>query len=279
MAEGKQINLDEGECSIIQCTIENSIYAISPYLNIVFETTQFLDFGSTDNYLTYLGSDWVPCTQDYNITEVNETWQYELCCLPRFVYQTIKDAIRNTRELANYLNINLSRDSINMTIPVSMINQKAAHFIQDNRCYSFEINKRKNTLGDTMFIYATDKCLYSNTLRNIVSQQTKKIEIPEETPGNILYDYQDYTRNNNILKANGAEVWKEADYIYDILGPQFKVQTNATAEFLSTYTLVSDNMPYLEAGVSLLCTYTKQNILDPSGCTYCFTYINLQDGF
>lgn len=274
-ADGKgcQINLDNGEGIILDGYVVDDIYAMSSYLNIIFETPKKLLFGAdSDYYFTYMNIDWVPDTLDES-TGVNAAWHYELNCCPRPVFSMITKPAKNAQELARNLGLNLTKLSSNVDIPCPIINQYAGNVIQENRLYSLEKAYIDRDLSKANYLYINSKAMYASTWKSMTSQTAVTLKFPENTEGGNLITYQDYQFQSVYACANGPYVWKQNDYIGKMIGTQFKVETSVPAVFLNVYTIKSEKIPEFDTGLPFLCTYSKRSIVETNAFVHCFSNI------
>ena len=273
MAKGRQINLDNGEGSILDGYVVDDIYAPSSFLNITFESQDKLLFGAdSDYYFTYLEMDWVPISFSENKGNQG-LWHYEMECYPRSLLLLVDKPVRNTIELARFLRLTLSPLSITKDIPCPVINQYAGNFIQDNRLYSLEQAANKKNLGSALYMYAGTKRLYSTTWKAMCSQTTLSFEFPENTQGTNLITYQDYQFDSLFSTANGPVPWKQKDFIGKMIGTQFKLETTLPAFFLNVYTIKIKEIPEFDTGLPFLCIYSKRSITKVDAFTHCFANI------
>lgn len=273
MAKGRQINLDDGEGSILDGYIVDDIYAPCSYLDIIFESEKKLLFGAdTDYYFTYLEIDWVP--SGFSETKGNQgLWHYEMTCYPRCMLFVIDKPVRNTIELARSLRLTLSPLGINRDIPCPVIGQHAGNFIQDNRLYSLEQAYLKCRLGEATYIYVGTKTLYSASWKTMCSRTALTFEFPKNTEGTNLLTYQDYQFDSVFSTANGPVPWKQKDFIGKMIGTQFKLETTLPAFFLNVYTIKVENIPEFDTGLPFLCTYSKRSITKVDAFTHYFSNI------
>ena len=273
MAEGRQINLDEGEGTILEGYAIDDIYSPCSYITLTFECSQKLTFGADVNYyLTYCNIDWVPMSFSEK-TGTNKMWHYEMCCCPKAVFKLITKPCKNTQELARALDLNLSNLSDNLELPCPIINQRAGNVIHDERFYSLEKAYRKNQLGEAAFIYASTKELFTSSWKKICSQTAIQLKFPSGTEGTNLPIYQDYQFDSLFTTANGPDIWKQKDYIGKMIGTQFKIETTVPAFFLNLYTIKFEDIPEFDTGLPFLCIYSKRDLVEVNAFTNYFANI------
>jgi len=270
---GCQINLDNGEGHIISGFVEDSIHAVSSYLEITFESSYKLLFGaSTDYYFTFLNLDWVPLSTDER-AGIELQWQYELRCLPRCVFMLITKPSKNTQELARALGLNLTKISSNVELPCPIINQYAGNVIQENRKYSLEKAYNERDLGKANYIYVNSRNMYSTSWKNMASQTAVTLTFSKGTEGTNLVTYQDYQFDDIFSNGYCAKVWTQWDYLGRMMGTQFKIETTVPAVFLNVYTIKLEEIPEFDTGLPFLCVYSKRDIMNINAFTHCFANI------
>ena len=273
MADGLQINLDNGEGRILSGSYTDDIFSCCAFLEIIFECSDKLVFGADNNYyLTYSGQNWVPIQLNES-TGSNNTWHYDLGCIPAPMMTLITKPCHNTQELARALKCNLTDLSSSLKLPCSTIHQFAANMIQDNRLYSLEQAYGKEMLGDAVYIYGNSKNLYTATWRTILNQSATVLDTSSFLAGSDKFTYQDYQFDSVLKTAHNPIPWKQKDYIEKMIGPQFKVETAVPAFFLNVYTMKFDNIEGFDTGLPFLCTYTKRDIMDANSYVHCFSSI------
>lgn len=277
MDNGCQINLDEGEGLIIEGSVTDSLYYSSSYLTLKFTCMEPITLNSNpNNYFTYLGIDWVALSCDMIGTEQSTSWEYSVSCVPRCLFTVITSPLRNTFQLASELGLQLYEKSINVELPSSHINILSGQFMMDNRFYSMEKSfVKNNNFTESIFLYTNGKVLYSNTWKEIVSQTATELS-EDELPGNTLYMFQDYQMYNLYSCTHAPRPFKQVDYYQYILGSQFKLNSGTPANFLTTYTVKANNIPTFNNNESLLCTYIKRDVKNPTGFMYCLTKMYIE---
>ncbi len=279
MSSGKgcQINLDNGEGTILSGYVEDSIRAVSSFLYIKFETPKKCIFGADfEYYFTFMNIDWVPLTTDES-TGSNKTWHYELTCCPKPIFTLITKPSKNTQELARNMKVNLSSLSTNLDIPCPIINQYAGNVLQMNRLYSLEQAYNKRNLGEAVYTYINSSEMYATTWKSMTSQTAITLTFPNITKGQNLITYQDYQFESIYKYANGPEVWKQDDFIGKMIGPQFKIDTGAPAIFLNVYTIKQEDIPQFDTGLPYLCTYSKRDLMKKDAFINCFSCIKYME--
>lgn len=270
---GCQINLDNGEGRILDGYVVDDIYAVSSYLVISFESPNKLLFGADPNYyFRFLNIDW--CGMSFSEkTGTNKTWHYDMRCCPRNVFFYVTKPSNNTWELARALGLNLSDLSTSIKLPCPIINQYAGKVILANRLYSLEMAYNNRNLNEATYIYVNSKEMYSATWKSMTSQTALPISFPKGFEGGNLITYQDYQFDSIFSCANGAEVWKQDDFIGKMIGTQFRIDTTVPAVFLNVYTIKSEEIPEFDTGLPFLCVYSKRKLNEINAYTHYFANI------
>lgn len=273
MTEGRQINLDKGEGTILDGYIVDDIYAPSSFLNIIFESPKKLVFGADENYyFTFSNIDWIPLSFD-ETKGIQMAWHYEINAVPRCLVKLIKKPTKNCQELARAMNLNLTDLSSNLELPCSIINQYAGNIIQNLRLYSLEEAYVKQKIGEAIYIYAGTSQMYSNTWKSLVSQTALPLMFPASTEGSNLPTYQDYQFDSLFSTSNGPNIWNQSDFIGKLIGTQFKIKTTIPAIFLNVYTIKFSKIPEFDTGIPFLCTYSKRKICETNAFENYFSNI------
>ena len=271
--EGEQINLDKAEGVILEAYIENTILASCPFLHIVFESDYRLAFTPTpEYYLTYLTAKWVPAEMNES-TGTSKRWHYELECNPTSVYEWVTEPIEKASDLARAMNIELAEGSDDLEFPIVLKNQLAGNLLNDLQFYMFEESYKTQSLGDVPILYAGSETLTCIKLSSIMSAQSLQLKFSGETTGANLITRQDSELLYAATCARNAKPWKGHDYIRRILGMQFKVETGVPATFLQPYTIKLDDRSDFDTGLTLLCSYSKVDLMEKNAFVHVFSYL------
>ena len=277
MSEGCQINLDEGEGTILKGFLKYSIHDVATYLCIKFEVLEPIVLNSDpENYITVGGVDWVPVTNNLTKREQTNMWEYELTCYPRCMFTIIDHTIKNTAELASELNLKLTDNSANLELPCPYINVLSGNFIKNNRFYSLEKSFQKNrNFNEGMYLFTDGKTLLCNTWKSIISQRAYEIPI-NPLAGNTLYTLVNGQMYGMYVCRRVPDSFKESDYFLNMIGQQFKLQTNLSIPFFSTCTIKPENIKEFNANESFLCIQTTQNLKSLTNCTHYLAMMKIE---
>ena len=275
---GEQINLDNGEGQIFAGKIADDIRLPCCELRIVFECPNKLTF-TTDNqcYFTYKAYEWLPIVVKENLSPQN-TWHYELTCLPRQAFQLITRPAENTAVLARAMNLQLTFQSSSLPIPCPVINYYSALLIQEQRRQSFNRAYLKGKMGDAYFIYFDSNSMYSVTWKQLVNQKAKSLENYEIVQGQNTVSFINEEIKSYFSSAVGAEPWKQPDYLNKMLGKKIQIRTTTPTYFANMYTIKFTDTDALDQEKSFLCVRSEMDITEPDGFINTFAEVNYIKG-
>ena len=277
MSEGCQINLDEGEGTVIEGYIEDCIHDFASYLYIKFEVLEPIVLNSDPNeYITFYNTNWVPLTCHITKNDKTDLWEYDLKCYPKCMFTMIDHTIRTTGQLASEMGLELSGSSASLDLPCPYINVFPGNFMKNNRFYSLEKSfQEKGNFTEAMYIFTDGRYLISNTWKSIISQTAYEIPI-NPFSGNTLYTLINEQLYDVYACRRVPEVFKEVDYFYNMIGSQFKLETNIPVPFFGTCTIKPEHIEEFNANEAFLCIQTTKDLKSPTPYTHYLAMMKIE---
>lgn len=264
---GCQLNLDIGMTNITSAYLIDDILCPCCELLIVFESAGKIIFTNDDRcYITYKGIDWIPSSFKQSLTP-SGIWHCEGAFNPKQSNQLITKPLKNTRELANELNLAFPKGSKSLPIKFPIINYRSGKLIQEYIHQSFQDCYTKQDMNNAQFMYINGVNFYSDTLNNIVNQ-TSEVMIDD---GTSIVEVINEEIRIDLITARGAEHWSRTDYIKKMMGVKVQMKTTQPAIFMHSYVLDFPELEDLGIDKKMVCVRSECNLLDMVGFTHIFS--------
>ena len=276
MAEGLQIDLDKGEGLVTNGHITDFIADPCTKLKIEFECSNLLIFTPDDkNYFRFLTLEWVPYTCELGQGSTG-IWHYKIEAFPKQLFITIDSTCLDMQALASKLGVELGDNSENLPIKCPVLNLPAYAFMRIVRHQSFNDALIDKQTGKAYFIYCNSQTLTCLTWDKMTRSKANSLEIPEGLAGSEIVKVYDSRIESILLNPVYPKEWCEEDYLRQMNGVTFEMQTLQPALFAQMYTIKFGDNNQMDAPEPMLCFYTDCNIVDNNRMVNRYAQVNLK---
>jgi hypothetical protein len=160
-------NADEDSGAIKRLTWTEDIREVHPVMWIVFISTKFLSFTPT-NTIRYRALDWVAVS--VKRLQIPAGYSYSVLAYPQSVVQGLTRTCSSASDLASFLKLSLSSDSINYAFEYPMKAVMVGPALYKYRYQTFE--QYKDDPGKALFLFVNQNGLTCKTYKAVSTQRS-----------------------------------------------------------------------------------------------------------
>lgn len=269
---GCQVNLDEGKSSV-EGTWVDDIRNGCTELTITFEVKDKCWFSDDSQcYFTFRGVDWVPCSAKEHITQ-NGTFHYNILAYPRYYFDFIETASKNTRSLVNSLGMQVTDEFENLDIICPIKNRYAIQLINEYRRQFFQKAFKNRNMSDAVLLYMCGEkllCISFGTWMNKQSLSLETTAFQSVTSPVNFYNDQIY---NELMCDRRVSYFRGEDFLQRMFGPVFEIHGTSGYIFLGRYTKKFDcsDGGTFDSNETYMCIRCEENIGKMDGFSSTFS--------
>ena len=271
---GCQINFDKGEANIEGQWIDD-IRSCCTELDIHFETTGKLWFTDDSQcYFTFRGVDWVPASVKEYVTQ-NNTYNYSLQAFPKFFFDFITKASKDTRALVSSFGAQTTEEFDNLELPCPVKNRYAIEMMKDYRLQFFQEAYKKKDMSEAVLLYMCGSKVLSMKFGRWMNKDALPLETTNYQSSTSPVNFYNSQISDELLCDRRVAPFKPGDYLQRMIGRTFEITGSAAFIFLGRYTLrlaASDGSEF-DSNETYMCLRCVENIGKPDEFSSVFSEI------